>query len=144
MSSAAIALYTADDKVLVVKANYKVYWSFPGGVIDSGETPREAGVRETNEEVGVAVNPNDLEFRLIVDRVSRIAQTYQFTFQCEVDPVAFETISLDTSEIDQYAIVSRKDIIDGDRKYSESTRLWALGKTGYYEQDFGSSLQQDI
>ena len=144
MSSAAIALYTVDDKVLVVKANYKSYWSFPGGVIDSGETPREAGVRETHEEVGIALYPDMLDFRLIVDRVSRIAQTYQFTFQCEVDQKVFDAISLDTSEIDDYAIVSRQDIIDGDRKYSESTRLWALGKTGYYEQDFGSSLQQDI
>lgn len=29
--------------------------SFPGGKIDEGETPREAAIRETNEELGVPV-----------------------------------------------------------------------------------------
>ena len=62
MSSAAIALYDATGRVLVVKAHYKHYWSFPGGVVDAGETPRQAAVRETKEEVGVAVEADALAF----------------------------------------------------------------------------------
>jgi 8-oxo-dGTP pyrophosphatase MutT (NUDIX family) len=144
MSSAAVALYTPGGKVLVVKANYKSYWSFPGGVVDAGETPRQAGARETAEEVNISVPPEELKFCLVVDRVSKIAQTYQFTFEHEIPNDAFDAVMLDSSELDEYAIVSREDIIAGDRRYSESTKLWAEGKTGYFEQDFGASLQQDI
>jgi 8-oxo-dGTP diphosphatase len=32
-------------------------WEFPGGKIQSGETPEEAAVRECLEETGVAVEP---------------------------------------------------------------------------------------
>ena len=33
------------------------YWSFPGGGIRSGETPREAARREVHEELGLHVMP---------------------------------------------------------------------------------------
>jgi len=32
----------------------------PGGKLESGETPREAAVRETYEEVGLVIDPDDL------------------------------------------------------------------------------------
>ena len=31
-------------------------WSLPGGVIDPGETPEQAAIRETYEEVGIRIN----------------------------------------------------------------------------------------
>lgn len=144
MSSGAVALRTHDDCVVVVKAVYKRYWSFPGGVIDRGETPRQAAARETLEEVGVRVNPEDLEFRLVADRVSDIAQTYQFIFEATIADDELAKITLDAHEIAEYAVVSRQQILDNDRYYSPSTRLWAEGKTGYDEQIFHSTPQTDI
>ncbi len=144
MSSAAAALYTADGRVLVVKAHYKQYWSFPGGVIDAGETPRAAAVRETQEEVGLTINADALVFKLVVDRVSQIAQTYQFIFDLEVEPSVFGGIVTDDHEIEEYALVTRQQIIDGDRYYSQSTRRWAAGQFGYSEQQFGAGTQADI
>lgn len=36
-------------------------WSFPGGHIDSGESPREAASRELLEETGLAIHPDEFE-----------------------------------------------------------------------------------
>jgi 8-oxo-dGTP pyrophosphatase MutT (NUDIX family) len=35
-------------------------WALPGGRIDAGETPIEAALRETDEEVGVALDPSSV------------------------------------------------------------------------------------
>lgn len=144
MSSAGIALYDDQGRVLVVKAHYKKYWSFPGGVVDAGETPRRAAQRETKEEVDIAVGDDGLRFRMIVNRVSAIAQTYQFIFDKQIDGSVFDSIKLDGDEIEGYALVSREDIIRGDRYYSASTVHWAEGFTGYLELQFGAQTQADI
>lgn len=136
VSSAGLALYDDTGRVLVVKANYKRYWSFPGGIIDAGETPRQAAIRETSEEVGVTIDDASLHFCMVVNRVSRVAQTYQFIFDQQVDASLFDAIQLDTDEIDEYALVSREDIIAGDKVYSASVLEWARGFTGYLEQQF--------
>jgi bis(5'-nucleosidyl)-tetraphosphatase len=39
--------------LLVTSKKQKGFWIFPKGHIESGETPAEAGVRETQEEAGV-------------------------------------------------------------------------------------------
>lgn len=144
MSSAGIALYDNQGRVLVVKAHYKKYWSFPGGVIDEGETPRQAALRETLEEVDIAAGDDGLRFRMIVNRVSVIAQTYQFIFDKQVDASVFETIKLDGDEMEDYALVTRDAIINGDRYYSKSTVNWAAGFTGYLELQFAADTQGDI
>ncbi len=140
VSSAAIALYTADDRVVVVKAGYKRYWSFPGGIIDAGETPLMAAVRETKEEVGVSVDGALLEFCTVVDRVSTVAQTYQFIFQAPITDDQIASIALDAREIADFAVVTREQIIQGDRNYSQSTKQWAQGFMGYTEQIFGADM----
>ena len=144
MSSGAVALKTDDDRVVVVKATYKRYWSFPGGVIDRGETPRQAAAREVLEEVGIRVDPETLQFRLVADRVSEIAQTYQFVFEARINDDDIAGIQLDEHEIAEVAIVTRQQILDGERYYSQSTKLWAGGTTGYDEQVFHSTPQTDI
>lgn len=144
MSSAAVALFTDDDHVLVVKAWYKKYWSFPGGVVDPGETPRQAAVRETHEEVGLAADGEALEFRFVVDRVSPIAQTYQFIFQQRVGDSFFEHVQIDGDEIEAFEIVTRQQILDNDRYYGQSTRKWAEEYVGYHEQQFGAGRQAEI
>lgn len=46
-----------DDQVALIKRvrNGMIYYVFPGGGVELGETPREAAVREAFEELGVQV-----------------------------------------------------------------------------------------
>lgn len=47
-------------RLLLVKASYRKTLSLPGGGVNSGETPRQAAVRELGEELGVWVRQEDL------------------------------------------------------------------------------------
>jgi 8-oxo-dGTP diphosphatase len=60
-SSSAMILRDG-DYVLMVKDDYKPHWTFPGGVIDAGESPFAAAIRETHEEVGLRLYESDVQF----------------------------------------------------------------------------------
>ena len=134
VSSAALVLVDAFDMVLIVKANYKEHWTFPGGIIDPGESPRQAALRETREEVGIAMMSDEVSFSMVLDRMSEYAQSYQFIFQARFPEVMREQIVLQESEIEAYAFVSREQIISKDRFYAGSVLQWAQGTVGYIEQ----------
>ena len=59
-------------RVLLVKRGHPPLmgqWSIPGGVLEVGETVREAAVREAREETGLVVGPGELLG--VYDRVLR-------------------------------------------------------------------------
>lgn len=61
-----------DNRVLLVQRGtepLKGQWSIPGGLIDVGETLREAVIREVKEETGLDVEP--LELVELLDRIHR-------------------------------------------------------------------------
>lgn len=137
LSSAAIILEDDDGRAVFVKANYKSYWTFPGGVVDPGETPKQAAVREVREEVNVEVDIETVQFVAVANRSSDVASTYQFVFQTKLPVGARETIRIQASEIDEYDFVSKQQVLDGDRKYSGAALHWANGQSGYVEQAYG-------
>ncbi|WP_413755946.1 NUDIX hydrolase [Streptomyces sp. MMBL 11-3] len=51
--AAGVLLFDEQDRVLLVDPTYKAGWEFPGGVVESGEAPARAGVREVAEETGI-------------------------------------------------------------------------------------------
>ncbi|AWK09582.1 NUDIX hydrolase [Streptomyces spongiicola] len=54
----AAAIVVQDGGVLMVRrriAEGQLSWQFPAGEIEAGESPEEAAVRETSEEVGLKV-----------------------------------------------------------------------------------------
>jgi 8-oxo-dGTP pyrophosphatase MutT (NUDIX family) len=63
--AAGVLLFDEHDRVLLVDPTYKAGWEFPGGVVESGEAPARAGVREVAEETGIQLD--DLPRLLVVD-----------------------------------------------------------------------------
>ncbi|WP_161597754.1 NUDIX domain-containing protein [Fluviispira multicolorata] len=51
------------NEILLVKHTYMSGWHFPGGGVDKGESPREAIIREVQEEAGINVR----EFPNLID-----------------------------------------------------------------------------
>ncbi|BCK72654.1 ATP/GTP-binding protein [Streptomyces libani subsp. rufus] len=51
--AAGVLLFDDQDRVLLVDPTYKAGWEFPGGVVERGEAPAQAGVREVAEELGI-------------------------------------------------------------------------------------------
>lgn len=60
----AAALVDRDGRVLVQQrppgVDFAGLWEFPGGKIEIGERPEAALIRELNEELGIAVDPECL------------------------------------------------------------------------------------
>ncbi|MFC8661099.1 NUDIX domain-containing protein [Streptomyces sp. NPDC057199] len=63
--AAGVLLFDEEDRVLLVDPTYKAGWEFPGGVVESGEAPARAGVREVAEETGIQLV--DVPSLLVVD-----------------------------------------------------------------------------
>jgi mutator protein MutT len=76
------AVIVEAGRVLLVKRGHPPLageWSIPGGVLEVGETVREAAVREALEETGLTVEPADLLGvfdRVIFDETGRTKYHY--------------------------------------------------------------------
>jgi 8-oxo-dGTP diphosphatase len=57
----AVALMRTDGRILMQQRNFSSehggLWEFPGGKVEPGETPENAGVRELEEELAVRIDP---------------------------------------------------------------------------------------
>ncbi|MFF7607593.1 NUDIX domain-containing protein [Streptomyces parvulus] len=63
--AAGVLLFDDHDRVLLVDPTYKPGWEFPGGVVEPGEAPARAGMREVQEETGLLLD--DVPALLVVD-----------------------------------------------------------------------------
>ncbi|MFD4985104.1 NUDIX domain-containing protein [Streptomyces sp. NPDC058374] len=62
--ASGVLLFDEHDRVLLVDPTYKPGWEFPGGIVEPGEAPAAAGVREVAEETGLSLQQGAL--RLLV------------------------------------------------------------------------------
>lgn len=57
----AVVLFDEHGRVLMVRQNYgRHLWGLPGGVVEPGETPTAAAIREAAEETGLTVELDHL------------------------------------------------------------------------------------
>ncbi len=139
-SSAAMILEDANEQALIVKAHYKAHWTFPGGIIDANETPKQASMREVAEEVGLVVQPESVCFGWVVARHSVVADSYQFIFKAALDRDLLQGIVLQANEIADWRLVSKADVLSQNLVYATIVQQWACNNTqGYFEQTLSIS-----
>lgn len=104
--AAGVLILNEKDEVLLVKPSYKDHWSIPGGVIEADESPRQAALRETREEIGLDLV--ECQF-LCVDYYPadlKKDENIQFMFYGGVlDEIAINGIRIDRDEITDYRFV---------------------------------------
>lgn len=63
----AVFVLEQDNKFLFLKRTdgFKGWYLLPGGHVDEGERVIEAAIRELNEELGIIVQANDLQFVMV-------------------------------------------------------------------------------
>lgn len=59
-SGSGALILDQDGRVLLVEPTYKPTWEIPGGIVESGEDPRTACIRECLEEIGLEIDPGRL------------------------------------------------------------------------------------
>lgn len=103
------AIIAADGKVLMIRRREregKLLWAFPGGGIEAGESPEQAAVRETAEEVGLEVKA----VRVLGDRVHPQTGRHMTYVACEV--ISGDAFVGDEEEIAEVAWVAHGEIPD--------------------------------
>jgi 8-oxo-dGTP diphosphatase len=92
--------FNAKGKILILKPTYREYWSIPGGVIEANESPRQAFIREVQEEIGIECQPGRL---LCIDYISESEsnnESVQFVFFGGV--ITKDDIKIANDEISDY------------------------------------------
>lgn len=100
-SMGAVALLRHDGRVLVLRQLHRTGWSLPGGLVDRGEEPAEAVVREVQEETGLSVLPGDVMATVVSTRLRHIDMIY--VIDCDRRPQvrpASEAVAADWFDLD--------------------------------------------
>lgn len=110
----AHALIKIDGKYLVIKRteikrgklnSYPLYWDVPGGMVEEGELPRDAAIRETMEEVNLKVRlGNILSEDSVYDKDKDTVYT-RLVYEGILDD-DFNNIKLDLDEHSEYKLIN--------------------------------------
>ncbi|MDT0270236.1 NUDIX hydrolase [Streptomyces sp. DSM 44915] len=106
ITSAAL-VHDQNGRVLIVRAARSRRWQLPGGLVEPGESPRQAARREVREELGLHVHPGAL---LAADWIpprtpGRPRLALLFTTS-PLPPDALQEVQLQVEEIDGWHLVT--------------------------------------
>lgn len=130
-SSAAVLIENELGELLIVKSDYKDHWSLPGGIVDSGESPLEAAVREVEEEVGIKIDAENLQLAMVASCHSDEFLTNQFVFFAQLENNVLSEIKLQESEIVSSKFISKSEVDPDNGSLLWAIRAWAADKFGY-------------
>ncbi len=112
-------LIISEGKYLVTKrskeeSTYPEYWDIPGGLVELGELPKDAVIRETKEEVGLNIIPTrviheDSNFDKEKDLVF-----IRLVYLCELND-DIKNIKLQEDEHSEYRLISSIDELKNEK-----------------------------
>ena len=123
---AHVYIYNANKEFLIQRRSRKKRvnsgkWDITGGAVQAGETSKAAAVRETQEEIGLTLNPEKIRF---VGRNISIKHLVDIYFiETEVD---VKNCRLQEEEVSEVKMVPAKELLEKvqissfqDRDYAE-------------------------
>lgn len=88
-----------DGRVLLVKAAYRWRWGMPGGLMDAGESPEDAVIRETKEETGLSIVVESDPIVLVETIMQRVNFIYRAVPAPGADPDALHAQASEILEL---------------------------------------------
>ena len=98
------------DRVLLVKPTYKPGWSLPGGVIEQGESPLAACLRECREELGFAPDLDGIVCYDWAPPEGDIDATNVWVFGGRIAAAQVDRIVLPPDELSAHRLASAREI----------------------------------
>ncbi|MGB7425529.1 MAG: NUDIX domain-containing protein, partial [Ornithinimicrobium sp.] len=105
----AVCSLEHDGHVLMLSQPHRNGWSLPGGLLDHGETPAQAVVREVAEETGLRIEPGDA----VAVGVHPHSQSVDVIFRVQLDRQPALTLS---SEARRSRWMTPTEMADSDRE----------------------------
>ncbi|PCI29266.1 NUDIX hydrolase [Candidatus Wolfebacteria bacterium] len=107
----SVIFFNESGEILLLKTTYKEGWTVPGGTVDANESPRDAAVREVQEEIGLQKGMLSL---LSIDSAINFfgERGTQFTFLGgTLSNKEIEKIIIQEEEISEYRFVSTDEAV---------------------------------
>lgn len=114
----AHALIEVDGEYLVTKRSKEEntlpeYWDIPGGLVDKGELPKDAVIRETKEEVNLNIEPIRIIHEDSNFDTKKDAVYVRLVYICELKD-DINNIKLDLHEHSEYRFISSLEELKGE------------------------------
>jgi 8-oxo-dGTP diphosphatase len=110
--AASALLLDEHDRVLLVKPTYKPGWFLPGGVIEQGESPLAACLRECEEELGFVPDLDGIACFDWAPPEGDIDATNVWVFAGRITAEQASRIVLPPDELSDHRLVTRAEIPD--------------------------------
>ena len=99
-----------DNKYLLLKHKKNDLWGFISGGIEEGETHIQAAVRETKEESGLDLNPNDIqETKEMIEFVGSKGPAQQKAFVVKLEN---PSVVVDGEEISEFGWFTKEELLE--------------------------------
>ncbi len=105
------AMVVQNDKVLLVKEIPEMWWGFPGGGVDHGETIESSLIRELTEELGVQPNDIKTDFEIVHHSIGTVVNNIprmNVFFRVEI----LETALTTTDEVAEWQWFTRDEFLE--------------------------------
>lgn len=116
-------LMKINDKYLLIKRTefkrgeknmFPLYWDIPGGLVEKNELPREALIRECNEEVGLNVTINKIIHEDSNIDLNKDCVYTRLVYLCDVINQSEKDIVLQLEEHSEYKLIENLKTLENE------------------------------